>query len=483
MNNKFLIFIGLMLLSVPAFAGLGDIGTQLTNAVSSSVSSWTNAFSSSGVFIFYVLATVELVMVFGMQALRGDLDFGAIMANLIRLTLIFGFWMMLLGTFGISWMKTIPKSFESIASSASGVGISTDNMFSLVGEVYNKLWDGLSFWDNFAESLMLVLVGFIALIALILLGVKILTNLVFATLSVYMSSLFFAFGVFSLTRQWAINSIVNVLRYGAKYMAVLLMAGLGINLLNNAINTATGDMTTANIFVVLIFSFILYALAHGIENFIDGYFTGMGGGENTMGGGLAKAMALGAGIGLHQGGSNALSQVKAASAAAAMDTKSSGSSGSDFSSGGTAEQNGKGTEKTGNFKKSVASGALTAASVATGAAVGMVSGMVKGGVGVATHNAGQKSGDKAGQGANLIKAGAKKIGDKLSGEKSSEQNKEQGGLVGTISQGAGQGSSAETPKSSYVSGVPGASSGGSTSSKEKTLKQTTVEPNITKKDK
>ncbi len=441
--KKILIFLGvLLLLTDLAFAGVGTVGTDLTNAVAATTGSWTNAFSSHGAFIFYVLATIELVVIFGMMALKGELDFGAIMANLIRLVLIFGFWMMLLGTFGVAWMKTIPQSFEQIASSASGVGISADNMFAKVGEVYNNLWDSLSFWDNPAESFMLVLVGLVALVALILLGVKILTNLVFATLSVYMSSLFFAFGAFSLTRQWAINSVVNVLRYSAKYMAVLLMAGLGVTLLNNAIASANADMNTANIFVVLIFAFILYSLAHGIENFIDGYFTGMGGGENTLGGSLAKTMALGAGIGAMGAAKDSLSQVQAAAAAAEIPQTpgSNNTSGVPGSSGGTGTAD-NGTEKKGNFVNSAKAGAKNTAAVTLGAIGGATTGMLKGAMGVSTHNAGAKTGTGVGKSINATSSAVKKItgGDKKDNTPGSP-----------ASSGSG---------SSYLSGVPGSSGG------------------------
>ena len=469
--KRLLLLIGvLFFFSSPLFAGLGNVGTDLTNAVSASIGAWTNAFSSAGAFIFYALATIELVIVFGMLAIRGELDFGAIMANLIRLTLIFGFWMMLLGTFGIDWMKTIPKSFEQLASSASGTGISTDNMFSLVGDVYNNLWSALSFWDNPAESFMLVLVGFIAIIALILLGVKILTNLVMATLAVYMSSLFFAFGVFSLTRQWAINSIVNVLRYGAKYMAVLIMAGLGITLLNGAIAAAKTDMSTGNIFVVLIFSFILLSLAHGIESFIDGYFTGMGGGENTLGGALAKSMALGAGIGAVGAGANSLSQIQAA--AAATETPGSPSSpGGGGSPGGGSTEN---TAKSGNFINTAKAAAKNVSAVGLGAIGGATTGILKGAMGISTHGAGTKTGNSVGKSINATSSAVKKV---TGGNKAKEKTLSLGESGSKLAEGTiSKGSGSNNP-SSYVSAVPGANS---VSSESDNTNQSTITPNIKK---
>jgi P-type conjugative transfer protein TrbL len=445
-----IVFLLLFIIITPIFsADLNNVGTQLTNAVSAAVGSWTAAFSSAGAFIFYVLATIELVIVFGFLALKGELDFGAIMANLIRLTLIFGFWMMLLGTFGIGWMKTIPASFEQLATLASGTAISTNNLFSQIATVYDNLWSSLSFWDNPAESFMLVLVGFITLIVMILLGVKVLTNLVFATLAVYMSSLFFAFGVFSQTRQWAINSIVNVIRYGAKYMGVLLMAGLGITLLNSAITTANGDMSTANIFILLIFAFIFYSLAHGIENFIDGYFTGMGGGENTLGGGLAKSMMIGAGIGAAAGATGSLSQVKAAAAVGEGATPP----GSNLGAGQTSEQTGKGTGKIGNFVKSATAGVA-------GGVAGAASGMIKGSIGVSTHSAGQKSGSGVGKAV----VGMSNLANKMTKSTSNQTENTPGqtsanNLEGTISSSANPpGQTSATNNNSYLSGVPGATS-------------------------
>jgi len=213
----------------------------------------------------------------------------------------------LLGSFGLGWMKTIPQSFQQLATNATGVNFSADTLLDQITVLYSHLFDKMSIFSP-VQSAMLALIGLVAIIIMALLVAKALTNLGFATLSVYMSSLFFGFGAWDQTRNWAINSITNIIRYSAKYMGVLLIIQITIGILNQAI--AAVDTDSGGLGVLLIVSLIAYSFAHGIESFIDGYFTGFGGGENLAGGSLAKSMAAGAAGGAITAGGGAISQVK-----------------------------------------------------------------------------------------------------------------------------------------------------------------------------
>lgn len=435
---KRFIFLLLLLPTIIFAANGNNIGTQIVSSIASATSGWNNAFSSAGVFLFWALAVINLVTTFGFMAAKGDLDFGAIVAKLLQIFLLYGFWMMLLGTFGLGWMKTIPKSFQQLAANATGVNFSADTLLDQISVLYSNLFHKMSFFSP-VESAMLALIGLVAIITITLLVAKALTNLGFTTLSVYMSSLFFGFGVWDQTRNWAINSITNIIRYSAKYMGVLLVIQITIGILNQAISAV--DTDSGGLGVLLIVSLIAYSFAHGIESFIDAYFTGFGGGENLAGASLAKSMAAGAASGAMTAASGSISQVKAAAAAASSDpmSKQSSSTTSTPNQGGqTSKQGGKGTSKTGNFKKNVAHAAkMTGAGVGAGV-VGAVSGTVKAATGFSTHNAGQKTGSVVGA---MIASGQH--------QKNNEEDQSDTGnnIEGSISDG---GSS-----SSYISGVPG----------------------------
>jgi P-type conjugative transfer protein TrbL len=427
-----------LILPIAIFAADGNnIGTQIVNSIASATSGWNNAFSSAGVFIFWALAVINLVTTFGFMAAKGDLDFGSIMAKVIQIFLLFGFWMMLLGSFGLGWMKTIPKSFQQLATNATGVNFSADTLLDQITVLYSHLFDKMSVFSP-VQSAMLALIGLVAIIIMTLLVAKALTNLGFSTLSVYMSSLFFGFGAWDQTRSWAINSITNIIRYSAKYMGVLLIIQITIGILNQAI--AAVDTDSGGLGVLLIVSLIAYSFAHGIESFIDGYFTGFGGGENLAGGSLAKSMAAGAAGGAITAGGGAISQVKAAAAAANSDPMSKQSSGTTLAQapgGQTSEQSGKGTNKTGNFKKSAVHAAKMTGAALGGGTLGAISGTVKAATGFSTHNAGVKTGSVVG--AMLVTGEANNDND------NNENNTSN--IEGSISDG---GSS-----SSYISGVPG----------------------------
>ncbi|MCF6206925.1 MAG: hypothetical protein L3J47_08575, partial [Sulfurovum sp.] len=174
------------------------------------------------------------------------------------------------------------------------------------------------------------------------------------------------------------------------------------------------------------------SLAHMIHGLVEGWFSGMGAQTSDHAASVLKGAAAGAAVGAAGGAAAGLSSVKAAAAAA--ETKSSMESvkSATGAGSGTAEQNGKGTQKTGNFKKTKAS-----ATVASSAAAGALSGAVKGLTGFSTHGAGRKSGAAV---ASMLTGTPNKDQEK---NKSSDNDPEK--VEGSIS----------SAKSKYISGVPG----------------------------
>lgn len=366
MNLKALL-LALMLLF--AFTGTVQAG-QLDNLPSTTKTDLKNKISQfearikpSAVWVFWTLAVIETVIVFGFMFLRGEFELGGVFAQVIRLMLIFGlFYWFFQNT---SVMQSIFDGFDALANKANaGASTNLDSIIEKMGDMWKKVGDAVS--DNgitgLGDSIALVFIAGLATIAIVLLMAKALTIYMFFLFSLYVGVLFFAFSSLSYTRPWAINGITNIIRSGAKYMIVKLIIGISFATVSTAIANATNDQGT--LMYVFVITFLIWSFMNGIDGWVDSYFTGMGGGENNSGVQLAQTMGRGAGIGAVGSAQTGYSAVKEAAAAG----------------GGGGSRGGKAA----TMAKALGAGAISAGA-------GALTGSVKAGMGFSTHNAGEKT--------------------------------------------------------------------------------------------
>lgn len=391
MNYKALL-LALMLLF--AFTSTVQAG-QLNNLPSTTKTDLKNKISQfeakikpSAIWVFWTLAVIETVIVFGFMFLRGEFELGGVFAQVIRLTLIFGlfYWFFQ----NVSVMQSIFDGFDALATKANaGASTSLDSIIEKMGDMWKNIEDAIS--DNgitgIGDSLAMVFIAGLATVAIVMLIAKALTIYMFFLFSLYVGVLFFSFSSLSYTRPWAINGITNIIRSGAKYMVVKLIIGIAFATVSSAITNATKDEGT--LMYVFVVTFLIWSFMNGIDGWVDSYFTGMGGGENNSGVALAQTMSRGAAQGATGAAGAGYSAVKEAAAAG--------------SSGGS----GGGGSKAATMAKALGAGAL-------GAAAGAVTGSMKAGMGFSMHSAGGKTG-KGIVGSARAAAGAVKGAAKLAG--------------------------------------------------------------------
>ena len=449
MKKLFLILLGVILLSDFIFAASGlhgnNIGSDIILNYSIHTSKWYPIFKAAAKRIFEGLAIIELIWIFGVKAVEGSLELSGIFAQLIRLTFLFGIWNVffahpeffdtLIGK--ISSSGVLQGSSFSIladrANAAAGVStvISVDSLTDSAYAILGIIGKNQSITHPL-DSIMLGIIGLIAAGGVLFLALRLVTTYVKFLITVYASVLFFAFGAMMATRHIAVNAIYAMLRAGTEYMLIKLVIGLSIG---NIIAYVPIAMTKyGSLTALLIMVLMIGALAQMIHGLVEGWFSGMGAQTSDHAASVLKGTAMGAAAGAAGGAAAGLSSVKAAAAAA--ETKSSMESVKSATGAGsnTAEQNGKGTEKTGNFKKSKAS-----ATVAASAAAGAASGALKGLTGFSTHGSGRKSG--AAVASMLTGTPNKEQEKKSSGDNDSEK------IEGSIA--------SANEKSKYISGVPG----------------------------
>jgi len=450
MKKAWLIIALLLLASSAANANaLGGVIGNIQDQLDSSIAVFYGPIKAAAQFIFYALAVIDMVIVFGLAAVRNELEIGGIFAKLIQIMLL----LLLFKAFFMypDWMKSIYNGFNSLADQANGGSTpSLDAVMDNVGKFWGDVWDKVddNGWRGLGDSLMLITFAVIATIFISLMVGRALQYYIFFLFSLYVGVFWLGFGSFGFTRQWAFNAIINIAKQGAKWMTMMLVVGVTFTLINNSL--ANGINDPVNLIVLGITSIIMWGFSLGIDGWVDSYFTGHGGGENNYLGGKMASTAQSAASGAIAGGAAAISQVKAASAAASMTEtpKGGGNSNSGMaSSGQTSEQNGKGTSKLGNFMNSAKKAAATTAryggAMAAGAAMGATSGAIKGAVG-SNSRAGEKSGKLAGV---AFAASTATNADAYDKEDQSDMGNN---IEGSISDGS---------SGSYISGVPGANDG------------------------
>ena len=353
-------------LIMPAVVMAGNNeGSTVLNTYTHAITAWIPVMQNSAYWLFGTLAMIAFVLEFGFKLLNNDIELGSVMASLIKIILIFGLFKAFMDW---QWIYEIFRSFQILgnkANAAAGVStqVSVDTLTDSAFELMGAITDASSIFHP-ADSLALFFIGFVAVIAIIWLGVELLTTYVKFLIMWSLSPLFLALGVLNHTRQWAMSAITATMGVALEYMLIKLVIGLSISTVKDYAKKAMDD--DGSLFSLLIMALLISGLARMVHGIASSMFSGQPGANSSSGFQAARTATMAAAAAAVGGGVAAYSQVKEAAAA---DSKGSGGS----SSGGGGR-------------------ASTFAKVAAGAAAGAMSGGVKGSLGFHTHNAGQKSG-------------------------------------------------------------------------------------------
>ncbi len=313
--KKILILLTLFSASIYA-ASSTPMPSDIMNMIKVPIEHWHGQFVNVAWSIWGSLALIEVVLLFGMKFLKGDFEFGSVAADMIRIVLVFGFFSWLI--YSTYDLRKILSGYTWMAQHVGG-GLDVDSAFKKIINMVIKLWKKASVWKP-GEAIMLVAIIITSLGVFAILIGQIIKNFIFSLISVYGSSLFFAFGAFSHTRQYAINALVNIFRYGAKYLMMLLVVDLGLIILGSALSS---DAKIKDLAMTLFAVIVIKEIAEGAEGFVDGIFNGIGGsGNSVISGSLQRSQAtvqqatVGAAAGTTRGAAGGgLAAAKAAAAA------------------------------------------------------------------------------------------------------------------------------------------------------------------------
>jgi len=323
MNNKwnFLIIAVLLFVIFSPVLSAGDLNnfpSYTMDKFDHIIKSFYDPIKGPAKWLFVTLGLMQMIITFGFMFMRQEMEMGAVMAALIRFMLFYGLFLAIFDH--PDWMKSIFNGFTELANRATHGNVSSlDKVVENISHMWWYIWARIqnNGWRHIPESLTLVTLGAIeTIVVAILVGLALMTY-AFFVFSLYVGVFFLGFGSFEYTRPWAINSIVNVIRWGAKWFMQLLVISVTFVIVNQMMVTGLSDLFE---YVTLaIVSLMMVTVSFGSNAFVDSYFNGHGGGDNSVGVQMAQAFvsnsALNTSRGAQQGAVAGYSAVKEAAAA------------------------------------------------------------------------------------------------------------------------------------------------------------------------
>jgi type IV secretion system protein TrbL len=303
MKNTLLLSLLLSLYSAGASAELAfhDPATQtgvLDQVIQEFVSraaAWQGVIMAAATWLFWTLGTISFTWTMGMLALR-KADIGDFFSEFIRFTLFFGFFYWLLQN-GPYFAETIINSLRQIGDNAAGIsGLSPSGIVDIGFMIWKQAISNLSGWSPVDSVVGVVLSGCIML-ALATIAVNMLLLLISGWILMYAGIFFLGFGGSRWTSDMAINYFKTVLGLAVELLVMILLVGVGNNLLTSffaKMNKAT--LNFEELGVMLVFCLALLTLTGQVPKMVAGIISGGGGGGGAggFGAGAIAGAALGA---------------------------------------------------------------------------------------------------------------------------------------------------------------------------------------------
>jgi type IV secretion system protein TrbL len=288
----------LLLYSAGAAAQLTNQGLfdQVVTEFATRATSWQSVVMNAAMWLFWTLFAISLVWTGGMMILR-KADIGEFFAEFVRFCLFFGFFLWLLRN-GPAFATSIIQSLQRLGEQASGVSSVTPSGIVDIGfMIFKQSLVNMSLWSPIDSVIGFVLsLGILLLLATV--GVNMLLLFVSSWILMYAGVFFLGFGGSRWTSDMAINYYKTVLGVAVQIFAMVLLVGIGVDLLSSFYAKMNkGTLNFEELGVMLVFCFALLMLINKIPGLLSGVITGAGisqAGIGSFGAGAVAGAALGA---------------------------------------------------------------------------------------------------------------------------------------------------------------------------------------------
>jgi len=278
------------------------------------IQNWIPNVKSACLWVFFTLATIDIVWTFGKMALSG-FEFGEFAATLIKKIITIGVFLFL---FNIDkWLIHIFDGFSQLAVNVSGTAITPNNVIEQAFNILLKIWDATG-W-NLAKTLFLLGCGLLILFGFLLMAI----DLIMAYIKFYIMQIviFFALALGGLSRykEIGLNPIITAIKIGIEVFLIQALMGLCITTIDSSFNELNQKVTIDLVLQILVISFIFCVITKMVPGIIEAIFSGAVG--DSAGGAagfkavatMAGAAAATAAVGIATGSVGATRAMKAAS--------------------------------------------------------------------------------------------------------------------------------------------------------------------------
>jgi type IV secretion system protein TrbL len=286
-------------------AALDAISSKFTNTVQQ----WEPVIKGHASTLFWILAACAAAWTFAVLVMR-QADLADLIGAVVRFVFITSFFWWIL-QHGDGFARKILQSTAQLAGESSAMNGLDYGAFANMGlQILIQVFQHVSVFQPIVATGAIIL-AILILVVLGLITANILLVVVESYVVVYAGLIFLAFGAMEWSREMSIGYYKTILAYGIKLMATLLLAGIGLSILQG-IQAQAGQgwgSDIMNLGVALITSAILLGIigkAPGVVAGITGVSTSGAGGHGwtsfLAGAGFAASIGSGAGAAAVQGG-------------------------------------------------------------------------------------------------------------------------------------------------------------------------------------
>jgi len=277
-----MIILFLMCISASAFAELSYIDPatnqsvldQVVQKFGGKVKSWQSTIQAAAERLFWTLVIISMVWTFGMMLLR-KADIGDFFAEFTRFIIFTGFffWLLTNAVSGHNIAGTLIISMEDLGRGAAGLpsGASHASIVDTGILIWNQAMNILDPIDSLVGLLMSLAI----LVILAVIAVNMLLLLISSWVLMYAGIFFLGFGGARWTSDIAINYFKTVLGVGIQLFVMLLIVGIGSDLLSS-FYTKMGKnvLNYEELAVMLIFTIAFFVLISRLPPLLAGIVTG-----------------------------------------------------------------------------------------------------------------------------------------------------------------------------------------------------------------
>lgn len=284
----------------------GGILNNVLNKYRTAAEAWGGTIQDAATRLFGTLATISMVWTFS-QLMFHRSSFAELFGELIRFMMFTGFFLWLLRN-GPAMATGIVDSLYSLGVSASSSGSATPSSIVDIGFAVFDMACNASCPLDPVDSAVTMIMSALVLVILSLIAVNMLLQFCSAWVLAYAGVFFLGFGGCKWTSDMAINYFKTVLGIGASIMTMVLLVGVGKNIIDQYHLQMSEDLKIQEVAILLVVAITLFLLVDKLPSMVAGIITGASIGSSgaaSFGAGAAVGAAMTAGA-MAMGGASKL---------------------------------------------------------------------------------------------------------------------------------------------------------------------------------